>query len=166
VGFLLVTWALPGAAPGATPERGLGSEGSESPASVESIESCRQDDYGATLSTQVAVIRACVERLPGGVRAHFFFRVAGGGTANFKGTLHTCTTEFGCSKSRDFWIQGVDSDYVAVATAWDTACHPTRTATYGYIRLLDIRFMPSGELHQGTGPYLSYYFYLGPCYEV
>jgi hypothetical protein len=162
VAFLLVTWVLPDSALAAASETGLASGSSESPASVESIESCRFEEYPATLSNQVVSIEPCVVRLPGGVRAHFFFTVVGGGTANFKGTLHTCTTQFGCRESRVFWLQGVDDLGAGVATDWDSTC-PTQATWYGRIDLLDIRFMPSGELHRGTGPYFSYYFRTTAC---
>jgi hypothetical protein len=154
-GLLLAAWALPGSALAATPAGGLGSEGSQSPVSVQSIvlESCRTS-YRLANSGQMASITACLERLPGGIRAHFYFSVDRG-TANFKGTLHTCTEESRrCLKSRGFWFQGVGAAGVAAATDWASTC-PWVSSWYGYIRLLDIRFMPSGELRAGTGPYRS-----------
>jgi hypothetical protein len=162
VSLLLTTWVLPGSALAATPARDLRSEGSESPASIESVRSCRAEVYEAGSSNQEALIEVCVERLPGGVRAHLFLSVHYWGTGNFKGTLHTCSYEFGCRKSRDFWFQGVGSAGVQVATAWDSSC-PTTANWYGYIRLLDIRFMPSGELHRGTGPYYSWPYLTDAC---
>jgi hypothetical protein len=159
VGLLLATWVLPGSAL-ATTSKDLRSKGSGPPASVASIESCRGYTYLAA-SGQTAFITACLERLPGGVRAYFFFSVDSG-TANFKGTLHTCATQFvSCRKSRDFWLQGVGSTQTRVATDWD--CYPTSVTWYGLVRLLDIRFLPSGELHQGTGPYLSRYLRTAAC---
>jgi hypothetical protein len=153
VGLVLTICVLPGPALAEPSKPQVRSTGSWSPASIDVVNWCRTYYYFATNSTQVAAIQACVERLPGGVRAYFGFSVSSG-TANFKGTLWTCSDYLGCRKSRDFWLQGVGQRTVGVATAWDTSC-PVYTDWYGFIRLLDIRFLPSGELHAGTGPYRS-----------
>jgi hypothetical protein len=154
VGLLLAIWVLPGSALAAAPAGGPGSEGSQSPVSIKSIvpESCRTS-YKVANSGQVAYVTACLERLPGGIRAHYYFSVDRG-TANFKGTLNTCN-ELSCPrKSRDFWFRGVGPAGVAVATDWDSTC-PRVSRWYGLVRLLDIRFMPSGELKAGAGPYYT-----------
>jgi hypothetical protein len=152
-GLMLVSLSLPGAASAATSPSPTLSKTGSAPVSAKSIGSCRTYLYWSNSAAQVAAVDACLERLPGGVRAHFYFSVSQG-TANFKGTLNTCSIAFGCRKSRAFQLQGVGSTPVGVATDWDSAC-PTVADWYGYLRLLDIRFLPSGELHQGTGPYLS-----------
>jgi len=154
VSLVLTICVLPGPALAETSRPQVGSKGSWSPASIDEVNWCRTYFYFATKSDQVAAIQACVERLPGGVRAHFGFSV-NKGTANFRGTLWTCSDLLGCRKSRGFWLQGVGQRTVKVATDWDTSC-PAYTDWRGFIRLLDIRFLPSGELHQGTGPYWSH----------
>jgi hypothetical protein len=70
VGLLLTTWVLPGSALAATDVPKERSKGSRSPASVASIGSCDYWAYPAA-SGQYALVDACLERLPGGVRAHF-----------------------------------------------------------------------------------------------
>ena len=152
-GLMLASLSVPGAALAATSTTGMSAKARTAPVSIQSLGSCKTYLRWSNPLTQVAEIDACLERLPGGVRAHFYLSVSQG-TANFKGTLNTCSVEFGCRKSRAFHLEGVGSTPVGVATDWDSAC-PTIATWYGYLRLLDIRFLPSGELHQGTGPYVS-----------
>jgi hypothetical protein len=119
------------------------------PAQIASFVACQPQDY-ASSTGRVLFVEACLERLPGGVRAHFTFAPLTG-TVNIKGTLHTCTLST-CLKSTPFNVTGIPVTGRKVATAWATTC-PTTNTWWGYIRLLDIRFMPSGELRAGTtGP--------------
>lgn len=150
--LLLTTWVLEGPALAATSKPDVQRGDSVSPASGRSVDWCRRNGY-RVVSGQEVIIDACLERLPGGVRAHYFFWAIGG-TANLKGTLNTCSVEFGCRRSKAFHLRGVGATPVAVATAWDSSC-PTIASWYGHVRLLDIRFLPSGELHRGTGPHNS-----------
>ena len=149
---LLATWVLEGPALAQTSESQRRGGSLATSASIQSVDWCRRNGRRVA-SGQEVIIDACLERLPGGVRAHYFFWVIGG-TANLKGTLNTCSVEFGCRKSRSFHLLGVGATPVAVATDWDSSC-PTIATWFGKLRLLDIRFLPSGELHQGTGPYFS-----------
>jgi hypothetical protein len=126
----------------------------EKPMQIASLVGCQPQDY-VSPTGQVLFVYACLERLPGGIRAHYEFW-PWSGTANIQGTLNTCFGGTGgspvCRKSRDFHVTGVGPAGVKIATDWDSTC-PTTVTWFGWIRLLDIRFLPSGELRQGTtGP--------------